>query len=123
MNLETSGTIGPIVFPELDVTLTDNFILRNAQRGVSLINRGHADTVLSIIGTVDPIPSDGAAATSRIEQNGEIGIYVENNAGILSSDNDINLTIFQTAIVGNGANVAASAFNRHGVVLRAGTRS
>lgn len=120
VNLETSGTDDD---PDMVVTLTDNSISRNAERGVTLVNRGEGDTTLNIIGSVDPVPSLGANATSRIEQNGEIGIYVENNAGALGTNNNISLTIFQTAVLGNGANVGATAFDRNGVVLRAGTSS
>ncbi len=117
VNLETTGAG---IDPDLVATFTDNVIARNAERGVTLVNRGHGDATLSIIGTVDPTPA-GVGATSRIEQNGEIGVYVENNAGAIDTNNDVSLTIFQTAVVGNGANTLAAADDRNGVFIRVGT--
>ncbi|WP_145370471.1 nidogen-like domain-containing protein [Maioricimonas rarisocia] len=117
VNLTTDGSA------DLVVALTDNQILRNTRRGVSLVNQNNADTVLTIDGTVDPTPSMGASATSRIEQNGEVGVYIENNAGALNTDNDITLTLTDTAVIGNGTNTGVTADNRNGVWIRSGTSS
>jgi hypothetical protein len=117
VNMNTSG------FAFLGATLTDNTILRNTRRGVSLVNTGDADTNLTIQGTVDPVPSSGTNATSRIAQNGEIGVYIENNAGGLNTNNNINLSLLNTAIVGNGTNTTVASDDRNGVWIRVGTSS
>ncbi|MFG0333465.1 MAG: beta strand repeat-containing protein, partial [Maioricimonas sp. JB049] len=117
VNLNTSGTSG------MTVGLDDNQILRNTRRGVSLVNTGNADTDLTINGAVDPRASSGAVATSRIEQNGEVGVYIENNAGAIDTNNNIDLTLMNTAIVGNGTNTGVSADDRNGVWIRVGTSS
>jgi|GEM_PF-1030455 len=121
VNLNTSGT--STFAGNLTAVLTDNQVLRNAQRGISLVNTGDADTTLVIAGTVDPRASSGANATSRVEQNGEVGIYIENNAGAIDTDNDIDLTLMNTAIIGNGTNTGVTADNRNGVWIRIGTSS
>jgi hypothetical protein len=115
VNLDASGFTG------MTAILTDNQITRNARRGVSLVNSSFADTTLQILGTVDPRASNGNAATSLINQNGEIGVYVENNAGAINTSNTIDLTLDNTAIIGNGTNTGVSADDRNGVWIRVGT--
>ncbi len=106
----------------MNTTLTDNIIQRNIRRGVSILNQGQfAGSAVTINGTVDPRPSAGTLATSLISQNGEVGVYVENNAGTLNSFNTIDLTLANTAIVGNGTNTAVAADQRNGVYIRVGT--
>src|SRR5690606_6961875 len=89
----------------------------------SLVNTGNADTVLTIAGTVDPVATQGTNATSRVEQNGEIGIYIENNAGALDTTNTIALNVNNTAIVGNGTNTNVAPDDRNGMWIRVGTSS
>ena len=118
VNLNTAGD------SRLNVSLSDNQILENAQRGVSLVNRNIARTNLSITGTVDPRTGLGS---SRIEQNGEIGVYIENNAGQINTDsgdsNRIEFLMHRTAVIGNGTNTAVAADDRNGVFIRVGTSS
>lgn len=117
VNLNTNGD------SDLTVTLTDNQVLRNEQRGISLVNRGESDTTLTITGTVNPIPSAGVLATSRVEQNGQVGIYIENNAGALNTTNNIELNVNNTAIVGNGTDTTVAPDDRNGMWIRVGTSS
>lgn len=125
VNLTTSGT-SSLGAGNLTATLIDNQILRNARRGVSLVNTGDADSVLTIAGTVNPVPSQGVNATSRIEQNGEVGVYIENSTEALFTngnftDNDITFTLQDTAVIGNGTNTGVTPDNRNGVWIRVGT--
>lgn len=101
--------------------LTSSF---NGLRGFEAINTDEADMSLAITGTVDPRITDGAVATSRIEQNGRNGIYVENNAGAIDTSNNINLLVTDTSIRGNGNTASAvSDDERNGVWIRVGTSS
>ena len=95
----------------------------NGGRGVSLVNTGSAQMTVDIDGTVDPRPS-GVGATSRIEENGLNGVYVENNAGATGTNNDIELTMNNTSVRGNGiTSSVVTDDNRNGLWIRVGTSS
>jgi len=117
VNLETEDNSA------ISVTMIDNTVSLNTQRGVSLWNRHNAFTNLFIDGSVNPVPSGGTNATSRIEQNGETGLWVRNDAQVMDTINTINLTLTDTAIVGNGTNTGAAPDDRNGVWIQTGTSS
>lgn len=107
----------------LTATLLDNNIALNGRRGVNLLNRHNSFSSLTIDGTVDPTLTAGTVATSRIEQNGETGVLVVNDAQNIDTGNSIVLNVFDTAIVGNGTNLGALADDRNGLYIRTGTSS
>ena len=111
----------------LTANFTDLSSRFNGGRGVSVVtsnstaNTNGAQMNVTITGSNDPRPG-GVGANSRIEENGLNGLFVENNAGNLSTANTITLTLNQTNIRGNGiAAVAPSDDDRNGVWIRAGT--
>ena len=94
----------------------------NGGRGVELNNTNDATMNVNIQGTVNPVPTGGMVANSRIEENGLNGLFVENRAGVLETNNTIILTVNQASIRGNGVTAAAvTDDDRNGVWIRAGT--
>ena len=124
LNASGSNIAAGFLGPNLTANFIDMQSRFNGGRGVELNNTIDATMVVSITGTVNPTPTGGAVANSRIEENGLNGLFVENRANAAGTDNSIELTVDQVSIRGNGVTAAAvTDDDRNGVWVRAGTSS
>ncbi len=107
----------------IQAAFIDNDVSFNAANGYNIINTFESDMILAIAGVAnsDPRGDNGATATSRVSENGAVGIRVENNAQTLVSDNNIDISITGTSVTGNGRNAALADDERNGVYFRIGT--
>ena len=99
---------------ELSAFLTDVRSVRNAGEGARLNTFFDATLRTIIDGTNDPVPSSGADARSSFSSNGLTGIYANNGVSgaegdMNSSDADLILRVFDSAVIGNGGDGMTAA--------------
>ncbi len=124
LNASGSNDLAFLLGPNLTANFVDMQSRFNGGRGVELNNTNDATMDVSITGTVNPTPTGGAVANSRIEENSLNGLFVENRANGSGTNNSIELTVDQVSIRGNGVTAAVVPDDdRNGVWVRAGTSS
>lgn len=116
------GTAATAVVDNATSGFVDNTVTFNGGAGFRINNLEDGETVVRIAGTVNPVPTNGAAATAIVAENGSNGILLLSGANNQNGQTPIlRAQLLNLAVTGNGRDTTLTNDERNGIWIQTGT--